>query len=109
MPYNPQRRVSGPRDDGRTVSGTRGLLHAASSDLADSHDPEQLVHPASREVVRTFTMGFKDWKQRVAFFRGPAERSPREQDLVLRLDIYLMTFGCSKGDTRPVSPLATGS
>ncbi|KAJ4394472.1 hypothetical protein N0V93_003690 [Gnomoniopsis smithogilvyi] len=39
-------------------------------------------------------MGFKDWTQRVAFFQGHAERSPLEKDLVRRLDIFLMTFGC---------------
>lgn len=39
-------------------------------------------------------MGFKDLLGRVAFFRGHTERSPLERDLVRRLDIYLMTFGC---------------
>lgn len=39
-------------------------------------------------------MGFEALTQRVAFFRHHAQRSPEERDLVRRLDIFLMTFGC---------------
>lgn len=39
-------------------------------------------------------MGWRDLKERVAFFRSHAERTPLERDLVRRLDIFLMTFGC---------------
>lgn len=94
MSYNHQRRCSGLVEDEESVSETRGLLQEAGSDLDEI---EQLAQPAaSPEVTRTFTMGFKEWKQRVAFFQGHAERSPLEKDLVRRLDIYLMTFGCSE-------------
>lgn len=94
MSYNQQRRFSGPREDEETVPETRGLLQDAGADLDDT---EHIAQPAaSPEVTRTFTMGFKDWTQRVAFFQGHAERSPLEKDLVRRLDIFLMTFGCSK-------------
>lgn len=39
-------------------------------------------------------MGFKALLNRTAFFRHHEERSPLERDLVRRLDIFLMTFGC---------------
>ncbi|POS69989.1 major facilitator superfamily transporter [Diaporthe helianthi] len=39
-------------------------------------------------------MGFKALLSRTAFFRQHAERTPIERDLVRRLDIFLMTFGC---------------
>lgn len=39
-------------------------------------------------------MGFEALRQRVAFFRQHADRSPEERDLVRRLDMFLMTFGC---------------
>lgn len=39
-------------------------------------------------------MVFKALSERVSFFRGHAERTPLERDLVHRLDIFLMTFGC---------------
>lgn len=32
--------------------------------------------------------------QRVAFFRPHGQRSPEERDLVRRLDLFLLTFGC---------------
>lgn len=93
MSYNQQRRFSGLRGDEENVPETRGLLQDAGPDLDDI---EHFAQPtASPEVTRTFTMGFKDWTQRVAFFQGHAERSPLEKDLVRRLDIFLMMFGCS--------------
>lgn len=98
MPYK-HRRHAGPREDDdedAAVPETQGLLQLEPRPEQDPDDNELVAHPASPEVTRTFTMGFKDWKQRVAFFQGHAERSPLEKDLVRRLDIYLMTFGCSE-------------
>lgn len=94
MSYNHLSRSSGSFDDEENVPETRGLLQEASPDL-DSI--EHLAQSAtSHQRYRPFTMGFKDWTQRITFLQGHAERSPLEKDLVRRLDIFLMTFGCSK-------------
>lgn len=51
-------------------------------------------HRRARDLKITSAMGFKALLGRTAFFRQHAERSPLERDLVRRLDIFLMTFGC---------------
>lgn len=94
MSYNHPSRSSESLDDEENISETRGLLQEASSDLESI---EHLAQPAtSHQRYSVFTMGFKDWTQRITFLQGHAERSPLEKDLVRRLDIFLMTFGCSK-------------
>lgn len=94
MPYNHTGHSSGSFDDEEHVSETQGLLQEASSDLDSIEHPAQPANSHQRHS--TVTMGFKDWTSRIAFLQGHAERSPLEKDLVRRLDIFLMTFGCSK-------------
>lgn len=79
MSYTRHRRTGGNNEDD-DVSETQGLLQTITD---EPHRPRT-----------TFTMGFKALTQRVAFFRRHEERSPLERDLVRRLDIFLMTFGC---------------
>lgn len=67
--------------------------------LGLANETTHLVCPPRRRSRRRrprplFTMGFEALTQRVAFFRHHGQRSPEERDLVRRLDIYLMTFGC---------------
>lgn len=94
MSYNHTSRSSGSLHDEDNVHETRGLLQEASSDC-DSI--EYLAQSAtSHPRYCAFTMGFKDWTQRITFLQGHAERSPLEKDLVRRLDIFLMTFGCGE-------------
>lgn len=97
MSYNRRRRDSSLREnDPDDVYETQGLLdEAQTSDTEEDH----LVQPATARqstTSRTIKMGFnvKTLTERVTFFRGHAERSPLERDLVRRLDIFLMTFGC---------------
>ncbi|CAN8099689.1 unnamed protein product [Discula destructiva] len=110
MPYNHQRgHVGGSRRDEAGVPESQGLLQLELGDEDDDDDNdndddnalsdrvgdiEHPAHPAPRKLDSAFAMGFKDWTQRVAFFQGHAERTPLEKDLVRRLDIFLMTFGC---------------
>lgn len=57
--------------------------------------PQELEGNDEPEDLRiTSAMGFKALLGRTAFFRHHAERTPLEKDLVRRLDIFLMTFGC---------------
>lgn len=114
MPYNCRRRSGDSRDeaDEDGVLETQPLL---DTDLLDpgsgiegdddnddndndnsDTDPLLVLETTSSRppTKKTLTMGFKDLAARVSFFRGHAERSPLERDLVRRLDIFLMTFGC---------------
>lgn len=95
MSYNHRSRSSGSLDDEENVPETRGLLQQASSESDSIEHPAQPA-ATSHQRYSVLTMGFKDWTQRITFLQGHAERSPLEKDLVRRLDIYLMTFGCSK-------------
>lgn len=103
MPYIRRRRASGLREDEDGALETQGLLQPSdqhSSADRDHPDNEQVASSAaSQDLTNSFAMGFKDWTQRITFFQGHAERSPLEKDLVRRLDIYLMTFGCSESET----------
>lgn len=93
MSYNRPRRSSGSRGhEDVDAPETQGLLDEARG--SDIQDDEQRGRPVSEAKFRVFSMGFKALTERVAFFQGHAERSPLEKDLVRRLDIYLMTFGC---------------
>lgn len=86
MPYNER-----PRADARSppdhidTQETRPLLDN-DQELEDNDEPASLK--------RISAMGFKALLSRTAFFRHHAERTPLERDLVRRLDIFLMTFGC---------------
>lgn len=101
MSYNNGRcRGSSLREeDPEDVLETEGLLDEDRTSDNEAHD-DQLAHPATPRQVTTsqiFTMGFnlkKALTERVTFFKAHADRSPLERDLVRRLDIFLMTFGC---------------
>ncbi|KUI60970.1 putative transporter SEO1 [Cytospora mali] len=84
-----RRAIGGPEDDDEALE-TQGLLDQDRQTSSSNHD-EQL-HPSSNAAVTT--MGFKDLIQRVSIFKHHDARSPLERDLVRRLDIFLMTFGC---------------
>lgn len=86
MSYNERSRAgaSCPRDHIDTQE-TQPLLNNAR----ELGDIEELATPR-----KTSAMGFKALLSRTAFFRHHEERSPLERDLVRRLDIFLMTFGC---------------
>lgn len=86
MSYNdrPRADASGPRDHIDTQE-TRPLLDNAR-ELGDIE--------GSSNLRNTSAMGFKALLSRAAFFRHHEERTPLERDLVRRLDIFLMTFGC---------------
>lgn len=93
MSYTRLRRSSGPSGLEDDAPETQGLLDEAHS----SHGEDDQAAATSRSypsVADISSMGFQALKDRVSFFRGHAERSPLERDLVLRLDIFLMTFGC---------------
>lgn len=100
MPYNRRRRSSGPREEEGEVGvlETQALLDNGSgsgnNDDDDDDDDQLLGTSPARSPIQDFTMRFKALTERVSFFRGHAERSPLERDLVRRLDIFLMTFGC---------------
>lgn len=97
MSYNHPGHSSGSFDDEENVPETRGLLQETSSDLDSNEHSTQPT--TSHQRHSTVNMGFKDWTSRIAFLQGHAERSPLEKDLVRRLDIFLMTFGCSKSSS----------
>lgn len=86
MSYNqrPRTDASGSRDH-LDIQETHPLLDNAreAGDIEESPDPSI-----------TSVMGFKALLGRTAFFRHHEERTPLERDLVRRLDIFLMTFGC---------------
>lgn len=86
MSYNdrPRADASGPRDH-VDIQETQPLLDNAQ-ELRDVDEPSYLRN--------TSAMGFKALLSRAAFFRHHEERTPLERDLVRRLDIFLMTFGC---------------
>ena len=86
MSYTRRRRASGsPEDD--AVLETQGLL-----DQHRQTTPDTIGEPSGPHT--TFTMGFKELLQRVVFFQRNDKRSALERDLVRRLDIFLLTFGC---------------
>ncbi|KAK3332892.1 MFS general substrate transporter [Cercophora scortea] len=70
----------------------------------DADDEESLEEAARSHALETHDgLGGGSWlgrfspkaiKERVAFFQPQEKRSPLERDLVRRLDIFLMTFGC---------------
>lgn len=98
MSYNPhRRRVSGLQDEDEenaTQPEIQGLLDK-DDDEDDVDEANDLARPLLTNKPTSFAnMGLKDLKARVAFFQGPQERTPLERDLVRRLDIFLMTFGC---------------
>lgn len=86
MSYNerPRADASSPRDHIDTQE-TQPLLD-------NTRESEHIDEPANSRT--TSAMGFKALIGRTAFFRHHEERSPLERDLVRRLDIFLMTFGC---------------
>ncbi|KUI66355.1 putative transporter SEO1 [Cytospora mali] len=84
-----RRASGGPEDDDEALE-TQGLLDQDRQTSSSNLD-EQL-RPSSNAAVTT--MGFKDLIQRVSYFKRHDARSPLERDLVRRLDIFLMTFGC---------------
>ncbi|KAI3392023.1 hypothetical protein diail_6350 [Diaporthe ilicicola] len=86
MSYNQRARTgaSSPRNHNDTQETQRLLDHAEDSDNE--------IEPSQPRI--TSAMGFKALISRAAFFSHHAERSPLERDLVRRLDIFLMTFGC---------------
>lgn len=88
MAYNGQPRAgtSSSHDHNDTQETQRLLDHAEGLDSVDE--------PGQPRITRTRVMGFKALTSRAAFFRHHEERSPLERDLVRRLDIFLMTFGC---------------
>lgn len=86
MSYNerPRADACSPPDHIDTQE-TQPLLEN-DQELEDDDEPPNLR--------RISAMGFKALLSRTAFFRHHAERTPLERDLVRRLDIFLMTFGC---------------
>lgn len=86
MSYNerPRPAASSPRDHIDTQE-SQPLLDN-SRELGD------IAEPASLRISNA--MGFKALLSRTAFFRHHEDRSLLERDLVRRLDIFLMTFGC---------------
>lgn len=64
-----------------------------SVDERSFDETSSLLNSAPRSRLPEF-LSLKGITDRIVLFRRHGNRSPLEQDLVRRLDIFLMTFGC---------------
>jgi hypothetical protein len=92
MSYTTAQHASGIPEDDEALE-TQGLLdedrHMHQQTSAGIIDESRNPRPST-----SATMSLKALTQRVPLFQRDGERSPLERDLVRRLDIFLLTFGC---------------
>lgn len=90
MSYTRDRRPSGSPEDDEALE-TQGLLDQDNQQTSSGLIVEPLEPPGP---TTTAAMSLKALTQRVPLFQRDEQRSPLERDLVRRLDIFLLTFGC---------------
>lgn len=86
MSYTRHRRASGRPEDDAALE-TEGLLDEHRQITPDTTSEPDRPHSTSM-------MGLKTLLQRAVFFQRNDGRSELERDLVRRLDIFLLAFGC---------------
>ncbi|KAK3693168.1 MFS general substrate transporter [Podospora appendiculata] len=92
MSHRPRRYRPLPVEESFNDADDEESLEEAARSHAQTHDGL-----GSGSLLDRFSL--KALRERVAFFQPQEKRSPLERDLVRRLDIFLMTFGCiSQGE-----------
>ena len=105
MSHSPTYRTLADDDSQHEDSEDTSLYDDRSSDLVSADERSfdensSLLDSAPSQSRLPAILSLKGITGRIALFQRHEKRSPLERDLVRRLDIFLMTFGCiSQGES----------